>query len=393
MLPLQIKQDIYDVSIQDWAVRDFHGYKTERGATYNSYLIMDEKICLIDTVKAPFTEDFINNIKQVTDLEAIDYIIINHVEPDHSGAMSALAKLCPKAKFVITVQGKAEAIQHYGDIFDFMVVKDGDTLELGKRTLSFATMPMLHWPDSMATYSAYDKILFSNDAFGQHYATSKRFDDEVNLGILYYEARKYFANILWPYAKLIDKAINKLGALDFDMIAPSHGVIWRSHLQDIINMYKNWGSGEKNNSIVIAYDSMWGGTEMLARAVAKGIAKAGTEVKLFKVNCTENSTVVAELFSASGFLIGSSTLNYGMLPSVASLLTYVKGLKPTDKKAAAFGTFGWAGGAQKDMEELLNKAGFNVFEGFTCKWKPQENELASAEKFGYEFAQMLDCQC
>lgn len=393
MLPLQIKKDIYDVSIQDWAVRDFHGYKTERGATYNSYLIMDEKICLIDTVKAPFTEDFLNNIRQVTDPSAIDYIVINHVEPDHSGAMPTLAKLCPKAKFIITVQGKAEAIQHYGDIFDFIVVKDGDTLELGKRTLTFATMPMLHWPDSMATYSAYDKILFSNDAFGQHYATSKRFDDEVELGILYYEARKYFANILWPYAKLIDKAIAKLGGLDFDMIAPSHGVIWRSHLADIVNMYKNWGSGEKNNSIVVAYDSMWGGTEMLARAIAKGISRAGVEVKLFKISCTANSTVVAELFSASGFLVGSSTLNYGMLPSIASLLTYIKGLKPTDKKAAAFGTFGWAGGAQKDMEELLNKAGFNVFEGFTCKWKPQGNELESAEKFGYEFAQMLDCQC
>lgn len=393
MLPLQIKKDIYDVSIQDWAVRDFHGYKTERGATYNSYLIMDEKICLIDTVKAPFTEDFLNNIRQVTPLESIDYIVINHVEPDHSGAMPALAKLCPRAKFVITVQGRAEAIQHYGDIFDFIVVKDGDTLNIGTRTLSFATMPMLHWPDSMAAYSAYDKILFSNDAFGQHYATSKRFDDEVDLGILYYEARKYFANILWPYAKLIDKAIAKLSALDFDMIAPSHGVIWRSHLHDILEMYKNWGHGEKNGSIVIAYDSMWGGTEMMARAVAKGIAKAGNEVKLFRVNCTENSTVVAELFSASGFLVGSSTLNYGMLPSVASLLTYIKGLKPTDKKAAAFGTFGWAGGAQKDMEELLNKAGFNVFDGFTCKWKPQANELESAEKFGYEFAQMLDCQC
>lgn len=393
MVPMEIKPEIFDVSIQDWAVRDFHGYKTERGATYNSYLIMDEKICLIDTVKAPFTEDFINNIRQVTEPENIDYIIINHVEPDHSGAMSALAKLCPKAKFIITMQGKTEAIQHYGDIFDFMVVKDGDTLSLGKRTLTFITMPMLHWPDSMATYSSFDKILFSNDAFGQHYATSKRFDDEVDKEVLFYEAKKYFANILWPYAKLIDKAVTKLGNFDFDMIAPSHGVIWRSYLKEIAAKYQGWGSGEKNGSIVIAYDSMWGGTEMLARAIAKGIAKAGAEVKLYKISCDANSTVVADLFSASGFLIGSSTLNYGMLPSVASLLTYVKGLKPTDKKAAAFGTFGWAGGAQKDMEELLNKAGFNVFDGFTCKWKPQSSELESAEKFGYEFAQMLDCQC
>lgn len=393
MLPIEIKSDVFDVSIQDWAVRDFHGYKTERGATYNSYLIMDEKICLIDTVKAQFTEDFLNNIRNVTPLESIDYIVINHVEPDHSGAMAALAKLCPQAKFIITMQGKTEAIQHYGDNFDFMVVKDGDTLELGKRQLTFITMPMLHWPDSMATYSSFDKILFSNDAFGQHYATSKRFDKDVNKDILFYEAKKYFANILWPYAKLIEKAIVKLSSYEFDMIAPSHGVIWQEYLPEITAKYQNWGNGERNGSIVIAYDSMWGGTEMLARAIAKGVAKSGADVKIYKISCDANSTVVADLFSASGFLIGSSTLNYGMLPTVGSLLTYLKGLKPTDKKAAAFGTFGWAGGAQKDMEEMLNKAGFNVFAGYTCKWKPQHNELESAEKFGYEFAQMLDCQC
>ena len=213
MLPLQIAENIYDVGVQDWAVRDFHGYKTERGATYNSYLIMDEKITLIDTVKAPFTEELLANISKVTPLDSIDYIVINHVEPDHSGAMPALAKACPKAKFYITMQGKNEAIQHYGDIFSFEVVKDGATLNIGKRTLTFASMAMLHWPDSMATYSEYDKILFSNDAFGQHYATSKRFDSEVNQDELFYEAKKYFANILWPYAKLIGNALKKLGGV------------------------------------------------------------------------------------------------------------------------------------------------------------------------------------
>ncbi len=191
----------------------FTATKTERGATYNSYLIMDEKITLIDTVKAPFTEELLANISKVTPLDSIDYIVINHVEPDHSGAMPALAKACPKAKFYITMQGKNEAIQHYGDIFAFEVVKDGATLNIGKRTLTFASMAMLHWPDSMATYSEYDKILFSNDAFGQHYATSKRFDCEVNQDELFYEAKKYFANILWPYAKLIGNALKSLAVL------------------------------------------------------------------------------------------------------------------------------------------------------------------------------------
>lgn len=390
MQPLQIVENVYDVGVQDWAVRDFHGYKTERGATYNSYLIMDEKITLIDTVKAPFTEELLRNISKVTPLESIECIVINHVEPDHSGAMPALAKACPKAKFYITMQGKNEAIQHYGDIFNFEVVKDGATLNIGKRTLTFASMAMLHWPDSMATYSAYDRILFSNDAFGQHYATSKRFDYDVDYGELFYEARKYFANILWPYAKLIERAFMKLSALDFTMIAPSHGVIWKRYIPEILNAYLDWGKGVQDGSLVIAYDSMWGGTEKLARAIARGAANAGVVVKMFKMGATPNSTVAAELFTASGFLAGSSTLNCSMLPNMGSLLIYLKGLGAKGKKVAAFGTFGWGGGAQKDMEELLEKSCFDAVEpGFNCKWTPQEADLEKAEQYGYDFALSL----
>ena len=390
MQPLQIVENVYDVGVQDWAVRDFHGYKTERGATYNSYLIMDEKITLIDTVKAPFTEELLRNINKVTPLESIECIVINHVEPDHSGAMPALAKACPKAKFYITMQGKNEAIQHYGDIFNIEVVKDGATLNIGKRTLTFASMAMLHWPDSMATYSAYDRILFSNDAFGQHYATSKRFDYDVDYGELFYEARKYFANILWPYAKLIERAFMKLSALDFTMIAPSHGVIWKRYIPEILKAYRDWGKGVQDGSLVIAYDSMWGGTEKLARAIARGAANAGVVVKMFKMGATPNSTVAAELFTASGFLAGSSTLNCSMLPNMGSLLIYLKGLGAKGKKAAAFGTFGWGGGAQKDMEELLEKSCFDAVEpGFNCKWTPQEADLEKAEQYGYDFALSL----
>ncbi len=389
MKPMQIVENIYDVGVQDWAVRDFHGYKTERGATYNAYLIMDEKITLIDTVKAPFTEDLLRNIKQVTPLESIDYIVINHVEPDHSGAMPALAKACPKAKFIISMAGKNEAIQHYGDIFNFEVVKDGAVLNIGRRNLTFAMMTMLHWPDSMATYCAEDKILFSNDAFGQHYATSKRFDDEVDEADLFYEARKYFANILCPYAKLIGKALNKVGSLEINMILPSHGVIWRKNIAKIVECYRRWGEGVCDGSLVIAYDSMWGGTEKLARAIARGAQRAGVAVKVYKLSATPNSTIAADIFTASGFLVGSPTLNSGMLPSMGSLLTYLKGLAPVGKKAAAFGTFGWAGGAQKDMEEMLRTFSKEVIPGLNCKWTPQENNLTSAEEYGYEFALAL----
>ncbi len=401
MQPLQIQKDIYDVGVQDWAVRDFHGYKTERGATYNSYLIMDEKITLIDTVKAPFAEELLRNISQVTPLESVEYIVINHVEPDHSGAMPALAKACPNAKFIISMAGKNEAIQHYGDIFDFEVVKDGATLNIGKRTLTFAMMTMLHWPDSMATYCAEDKILFSNDAFGEHYATSKRFDDEVDESELFYEARKYFANILWPFAKLIGKALAKLGGLEITLIAPSHGVVWRKNIAKILDCYAKWGQGVCDGSLVIAYESMWGGTEKLARAIARGAQRSGATVKVFKLSQTPNSTVIAELFTASGLLVGSPTLNSGMMPSMGSFLTYAKGLTPTGKKAASFGTFGWAGGAQKDMDELLGKFAAEVLPGYQCKWTPQPINLDAAEQFGYDFAQELlekgqsgdGCQC
>ena len=385
----EIAKNIYDVGVQDWAVRDFHGYQTEKGATYNSYLIMDEKITLIDTVKAPFAEDLLHNISQVTPLENIAYIVINHVEPDHSGAMPALAKACPNAKFIISMAGKNEAIQHYGDIFDFEVVKDGQTLNIGEHTLTFAMMTMLHWPDNMATYCAEEKLLFSNDAFGQHYATSKRFDDLVDQGALYYEAKKYFANILWPYARLIDKAIAKIAGFDIRIIAPSHGVIWRTNASEIIDLYSKWGRGVCDGSLVIAYDSMWGGTEKIARAIARGAQRAGVEVKVFKMSNTPNSTVSTEVFTCSGLLVGSPTLNSGMLPTIGSLLVYLKGLNPVGKKVATFGTFGWAGGAQKDMEEILLKFNKEVMPPFQCKWTPQAANIEAAEQYGYDFAQEL----
>lgn len=389
MMPLEIAPKIYDVGAVDWSVRDFHGYKTERGATYNSYLIVDEKICLIDTVKAVFADELLMKIRRVIDPAKIDYVIVNHVEPDHAGALPELVRAAPNAKFFITAQGKAEAIRHYGDLYNFEVVKDGDKLSLGKRELTFVALPMLHWPDSMATYCADDGILFSNDAFGQHYSTAKRFDDEVNLEVLFYEAKKYFANILWPYAKLIDKALAKVAMLDLKMIATAHGVIWRSHISEILAKYAAWGKGVSGTDVVVAYDTMWGGSEQMARAVMEGVVSAGSDAVLMRMNETSNSTAVVDLFEAGGLILGSSTLNGGMLPTIGGLLIYLKGLKPTGKKAAAFGTYGWAGGAQKDMEGLLAEAGFELEPGFTCKWKAQPEDLESARQLGYDFAKKL----
>ena len=337
MMPMEIAPKIYDVGVTDWTVRDFHGYKTERGASYNSYLIMDEKICLIDTVKACYADELLEKISRVVDPARIDYVIVNHVEPDHAGALPQVLKAAPNAKFVITMQGKNEALRHYGDGFDFMVVKEGDSIELGSRSLTFVPVPMLHWPDNMVTYCPQDGILFSNDAFGQHYASSKRFDDEVDETVLFYEAKKYFANILWPYARLIGGALKKVGGLDIKMIAPAHGVIWRSKIAQIVERYAVWGTGVNDGSLVIAYETMWGGTEAIARAMVEGAAAAGVKVQLLRMDRTPCSTVAAELFEASGLLVGSPTLNSGMMPCIGAMLIYLKGLQPKGKKAATFG--------------------------------------------------------
>ncbi|MDD4721868.1 MAG: FprA family A-type flavoprotein [Acidaminococcaceae bacterium] len=389
MKPQELVKDIFDVGIIDWTMQDFHGFYTPHGVTYNSYLIMAEKICLIDTVKAVYSGEFLDNIKKIIDPKKIDCIIINHVEPDHSGSMPAIAAACPNAKFYISRQGKGEAIEHYGDIFDFEVVKAGDSLSLGNKTLQFIPVPMLHWPDSMITYLVEDKILFSNDAFGQHYCTSKRFDDEVDTGILYYEVKKYFANILLPYAKLIGNALKTVNKLDLQLIAPGHGCIWRSHIKELLAKYEEWGKGTKSSKLIIVYDTMWGGTEAMARAITRGASSAGITVKLFRYDNVNKSDIAAELLTAGGILFGSPTQNSGMMPNLGGLFTYLKGLKPIGKKAAAFGTLGWSGGAQKDMEEFMIKAGLEVETGYNCKWRPRSEEILTAEQFGYDFAQKL----
>lgn len=389
MKPKELVKGIYDVGIIDWTMEDFHGFYTPHGVTYNSYLIMADKICLVDTVKGVYANEFLATIKTVVDPAKIDYIIINHVEPDHSGSMPALAAACPNAKFFISKQGKDEAIQHYGDIFDFEVVKGGDQLSLGNKTLQFIPVPMLHWPDSMITYLPEDGILFSNDSFGQHYCTSKRFDDEVDASILYYEVKKYFANILLPYARLIGKALATVNSLDLKLIAPGHGCIWRSHIKELLAKYDEWGRGVQSDKLIIVYDTMWGGTEAMARAITRGASAAGGTVKLFRYNNINKSDIVAELLTAGGILFGSPTQNSGMMPNMGGLFTYLKGLKPIGKKAAAFGTFGWSGGAQKDMEEFIKNAGMQVEPGYNCKWRPRLDEIAAAEQFGYDFAQKL----
>jgi len=385
---------IHWVGAVDWNIRNFHGhtYSTQRGTTYNAYLIIDDKVALVDTVMSAFADEMIEKIRSVVPPEKIDYVIANHVEIDHSGALPALLKLCPKAKVVGTAKCKEGLYKNFYGNWDFQTVKTGDKVSLGRRTLTFIEAPMIHWPDSMFTYCPGEQLLLPNDAFGQHYATSARFDDEVDQGALMDEAAKYYANILWPLSPIILKKIEEVGRLNIPikMIAPSHGIIWRRDPQKIINAYVTWAKNSTLPKAVVVYETMWGATEKMSRRITDGLIDAGVKAVVFDIARSDRTEVVKEMLDAKGFLFGSSTHDNDMLLNIASLLEFLKGLKPKDRVASCFGSFGWAGGAVKEMESILAEAGIAVTSpGLSVRYAPDEAELNKCYEFGKSFAERL----
>ncbi|MCX5702052.1 MAG: flavodoxin domain-containing protein [Candidatus Omnitrophica bacterium] len=394
MAKAEVKKDIFWVGAIDWNVRTFHGhtYTTKRGTTYNAYLILDDKIVLVDTVYGPFSHEMIERIAEIIPPQKIDYIIANHVEADHSGALPEILKLCPKAKIIGTAKCKEGLYKNYYGNWDFQIVKTGDELKLGKKTLTFVEAPMIHWPDSMFTYCKEEKLLMPNDAFGQHYATSERFDDEVDQAALMDEATKYYGNILWPLSPLILRKIAEVQKMDIpiNMIAPSHGIIWRRTPGKIISAYVSWAKNETKLKIVIIYETMWGATEKMARKIIDGIIDSGVSVKVFDVNQSDRSEVIKEMLDARGYIIGSSTHDNDMLPTIAGFLEFIKGLKPQNRVAAVFGSYGWAGGAVKSIENILQDTGITLAQpGLSVKYVPDENELKSCYEFGRNFADKI----
>jgi len=394
LVKVTLKDGVYCVGVVDWNIRDFHGYITRRGSSYNAYLIQDEKTALVDTVKHSFAGELVENISALTSLEKIDYIIVNHVEMDHSSSLPVIAKLAKNAKIVSSVRGKEELIKHYGAEFERIeTVKSGDTIKLGKKTLTFLEAPMLHWPDSMFTYLIEDKILMPNDAFGQHLASAGRFDDEVDQTVLMEEAVTYYANILMPFSPLIVKKIQEVVAMKIpiDMIAPSHGIIWRKDPMKIVNAYLDWCTGKTvRQKAIIVFDTMWGSTDKMARTIAEGIISQGVEAKLLKLRGTDNTDIVTEIVDAKAVLVGSPTLNNGMFPSLGTFLTYITGLKPKGKIWSFFGSYGWGGGAVKNMFKTVKEAGFEVLEpGIEAKWVPTAEELKKCFEFGQQIAQNI----
>jgi anaerobic nitric oxide reductase flavorubredoxin len=394
MAKIELMRDIYWVGAVDWNLRHFHGfsYSIHRGTTYNSYLIVDDKVALVDCVYHPFSEEMLERISEIIDPAKIDYIIANHLEPDHSSGILDLLEAAPKAKVFGTARCKMGLEKYYAYNGNFNVVKTGDRLSLGRRTLTFMEAPMIHWPDSMFTYIAEDELLMPNDAFGQHLATSSRFNDQVDRCELIEEAKKYYANIIWPLSPIVLRKLEEIRGmgLKIKMIAPSHGVVWRENPGEIVGLYYKWAKGEKAKKVIIAYDTMWGSTEKMAKAIMEGAASVGAAVKLFRLPDSDESDIFGDLLDAGGLIIGSSTINNGMLPTLGTFAVDLKGLKPRGKMAAVFGSYGWGGGAAKELEAVLADAGCVLaMPSLTVNWAPSKEELERCVEFGRDFANKL----
>ncbi len=391
MSSLEIMNDVFFVGYVDWEVRNFHGYTTHRGTSYNSYMVTGKKTVLIDTVKRSFYGKYLENIKTVCDLEDIDYLIVNHVEPDHSGSFPLIIKHLldanPNIEIIASKIGVENLKLHYQEeveesIFNkIRAVKEGDSINLGEgKVITFVPVPMIHWPDSMVSFmtdETSDNVLFSNDAFGQHIAVSRIWDEENDLGLIMEEAEKYYANILLYLSNLVAKALVKLGSLPIDVICPSHGVCWKKHIPDIMKKYQQWSKGEiDQNSVLIIYDTMWGSTEKIAIALYDEINSRGIPVRRFRLFSSDFSDVITEAMKSKAILVGSPTLNKTIYPTVAEYLAYQRGLKPMNKIGFAFGSYGWSGGAVDDIIKELKAAGIEVMdERIETKFVPRKEDL------------------
>ncbi|NIO03502.1 MAG: FprA family A-type flavoprotein [Proteobacteria bacterium] len=394
MKPIEIMKSVYWVGAVDWNVRDFHGYTTYQGTTYNAFLVIDEKIALLDTVKKPFMVDYMEAIRQIVDPAKIDYIIVNHVEPDHSSCLPDILTIVGPEKIVCSSMGKKALLEHYHQPeWPYEVVESGQDISLGQKTLRFLETRMLHWPDSMFSYLKEDRLLISSDAFGQHWATGERFDDEVDQSELFSHAAKYYANILLPYSSLVGKLLDevrKIG-LDIDMIAPDHGLIWRSHPDKIIEAYDTWGKQKACRKAVIVYDTMWNSTEAMARSVADGLLEKNVRVKLFDLKRNHRSDIMTEILDAKALIFGSPTLNNGMMPTMADMLHYLKGLRPQNKIGAVFGSYGWSGEAVKLMSRALEEMKIEAVEPkITIQYIPTAEDLRDCKQLGRKVGEAID---
>ncbi|HIJ78401.1 MAG: flavodoxin domain-containing protein [Desulfobulbaceae bacterium] len=394
MAAIEVKENIYWVGAVDWNIRDFHGYSTESGTSYNAYLIKDEKTVLFDTVKKELKGDLLHHLRQIIDPSKIDYLVVNHVEMDHSGSLPEIIELIKPEKIFCSPMGKKAIIEHFHrEDWPLEVVKSGDSISLGKRSVQFIETKMLHWPDSMFSYIPEDKLLISSDAFGHHWATSERFDDEVDTDQLMKHAAKYYANILMIFSPVVQKLLAQVKEmnLEIEIIAPDHGIIWRKSPRMIIEAYDRWSRYEAKEKVVIIYDSMWHSTEKMAKTIMNALQREGIKhVKLLHARRAHRSDIITEILDAGAIILGSPTLNNNIMPAMADILTYLKGLRPKHKVAAAFGSFGWSGESVKHLNNYLEEIGLEtVHPGVKIKNVPTHDSLKDCTELGTAVARAL----
>jgi len=392
MKPVEISKGIYWLGVIDWSIRDFHGYSTYQGSTYNSFLIMDEKIALIDTVKKEFADELIASISKLVDPKKIDYVISNHTEMDHTGGLPRIMHRIGEDKpLYCSKMGHKNISRHFSQKWNYQPVENEGILSLGKRTLTFLETRMVHWPDSMFTYVNEDKILFSSDGFGQHYAGVERFDDEIGEAIMPH-AKKYFANILLLYAPLILKLVDKVKkmGLAIDMICPDHGIIWRKDPEKIINSYVEWSLQKPKRKAVVIFDTMWHSTETMAETIVASLAEEGVNARPLHLRSCHRSDIITEVVDAGAIIVGSPTLNNGLFPPVSDFLTYMKGLKPQNKVAAAFGSYGWSGEAVKLINSEFEQMKFDIIDpGVRINYVPDDKGIDACYELGKKIAKAL----
>jgi flavorubredoxin len=390
--PIEISDGIYSVGCRDWDIRDFHGYSTYEGTTYNAFLVLGEKNILIDTVKEKFADELLSNISRIIDPKKIDFLISNHTEMDHSGAIPKILDIIGQDKPIYcSKMGKRNLASHFNKEFNFQVVKSGQELTLGNRTFSFLETKMLHWPDSMFTYLKDQAILFSSDAFGQHYAGDLVFDDDLTYDVIL-QAKKYYANILLHLSSKVQDLLKDVAAMNLkiNMICPDHGIIWRKDPSKIIDLYDEWSKQEPKEKAIVIFDTMWESTAKMARSIARGIESENIHVKLMNSRKCHRSDIITQILDAGAIVVGSPTLNNGIFPAIADVMTYIKGLKPQNKIGAAFGSFGWSGEAVKILNNELETMNIDIVDkGLKVQYVPSEADLEDCFDFGVKIAKNL----
>ncbi|HUT04298.1 MAG TPA: flavodoxin domain-containing protein [bacterium] len=393
---VRVTDHVYWVGAIDWGIRNFHGYLTSRGTTYNAYLVLADRITLIDTVKAPFVDEMLARIASVVELDKIDYIISNHSEMDHTGALPGTIEAVKPERVFASVMGAKAISSHFELGREVVPVKNGESLSLGNMSLTFVHTPMLHWPDSMLSYLAEDEVLFCQDAFGMHLASTERFDDEIGKDVLVDEAAKYYANILLPFSPLVTKLIESLPTLGLMLktVAPDHGPIWRAGFENVLRLYSEWAAQRPSMKAVVLFDTMWHSTEMMANALCEGLKEGGASVHVMPLGSCHRSEVATAVMQAGALLVGSPTMNNNIFPSVADVLTYLKGLKPKNLLGAAFGSFGWSGEAVGHINDFLRAMKVElVSEGVKSNYVPNRESLDECYSLGTDLARKMKERC